>query len=110
MWLRAERKFVHLTNATLYTLSVSNNRIIKMKRTDELFMELSMYKNAGSIIKVMLIDKNIEEFITKVSEFKSDEDDTKVIFKRCAETAFYPSVEETFMTYIKNIQTIEFIE
>jgi len=26
MWLRAERKFVHLTNATFYTLGVSNNK------------------------------------------------------------------------------------
>jgi hypothetical protein len=81
-----------------------------MSRTDELFMELSMYKNAKSTVKVILKDKKTAGFITKVREFKSDEDDTKVIFVRCEATTNYPSEEETFMTYIKNIKEVEFLD
>ena len=79
-----------------------------MKRTDELFMELSMYKNAGSIIKVMLIDKNIEEFIAKVSEFKSDEDDTKVLLKKIDSS--FPFDENERMFYVKNIEDVQQIK
>jgi len=46
-------------------------------------------------------------FQASVVEFLYDEDDTKVVLKRLDDDGNFPSGEETFTTYVKNIKDVQ---
>lgn len=85
-----------------------------MSINSEIGTELVLFKTFDDKITITLKSKNYEPFITQVKEFNYKEEDARVIFKRCEETVFPIDTEETkeeeYMTYIKNIKSVELYE
>ena len=54
--------------------------------------------------------KKMESFVASVIDFKYDEDDTKVVLERNDKTSFFPSDEDSFMCYVKDIKEVELFE
>lgn len=73
--------------------------------------DLIFFKTFQHQIKITLKSKRINPFIAQVKEFNFKMEDSRVIFKRCPETVFPTDTEDqkesTYMTFIKNIRTIE---
>lgn len=83
-----------------------------MNPTDRLFMRLDIMKMSDFKTRIQMKSKRHKPFIAQVKEFLYDEDDTKVVLKRCKETSF-PGEDndsakaEEFMVYIKDIKSVD---
>jgi hypothetical protein len=79
-------------------------------KVEEIRMTLSIIEDADFKAIITLKSKKSEPFIAKVADFNYDEDDTKVILKRCEETVFpnqiLDVVEDNYTLYLKNIKEV----
>lgn len=79
--------------------------------TEKIRMRLSIMQSADFKTKITLKSKKYVPFISKVENFNYDEDDTKVILKRCEETIFPNEVkddqQEIYVLYIKDIKEVD---
>lgn len=77
----------------------------------EIQKSLVLFSTFELKIKVTLKSKQNAPFIARVADFNYKEEEPRVIFKRCEETAFPTDTEEkqepTYMVYIKNIRSVE---
>jgi len=79
--------------------------------TERLFMRLGIMHTKEFKTEIAMKSKRYEPFVAMVKEFLYDEDDTKVIFKRCEETSFPDDDEDQqldeYTAYIKNIKSVD---
>lgn len=81
-----------------------------MSVTSPIGMKLTMYQSNNMTPLVTLKSKKHAPFIAEIKDFLFDEEDTKVVFKRCDQTVAFPNDDgvhqEEFTTYIKNIKEV----
>ncbi len=77
-------------------------------KTEDIKMTLHIIMMKDYKAEITLKSKKHPMFIAKVQDFNFDEDDAKVILKRCEETVF-PDQEkdETHTLYVKDIKNVE---
>lgn len=82
--------------------------------TDKLRMRLNIMKNEDYKTLITLKSKRIEPFVAKVDHFDYEEEDSRVILKRCKETVFPNDTKndatEHYTLYIKDIKSVELFE
>ncbi len=79
--------------------------------TEKIRMRLSIMQSAKFKTQIILKSKKFEPFIAIVEDFNYDEDATKVILKRTAETVFPNEIEgnqqENYVLYVKDIKEVD---
>lgn len=81
-----------------------------MSSVEEKRMMLSIIKIRKEKAIIKMKEKKIESFVASVIDFLYDENDTKVVLKRNEKTSFFPSEEDSFICYIKDIKEIELMK
>ncbi|MDD3773045.1 MAG: hypothetical protein PHC38_10390 [Weeksellaceae bacterium] len=75
---------------------------------NRMMLSIIEIRKEKAIIKMK--EKKIESFVASVIDFLYDEDNTKVVLKRNEKTSFFPSEEDRFICYIKDIKEIELMK
>ncbi len=76
----------------------------------EVGKKLMSYQTFEVKSRITMKSKDYDPFIAIVKDFDFKEEDARVIFKKCEETIFPDGSEDEYMTYVKNIKSVEGIK
>ena len=78
-----------------------------MKPVDRLLMRLDIMRIENLEAIIVMKSKRYQPFVTKVASFDFEEKDSRVMLLRSASTTYFPTDADDYLTYIKNIKSVD---